>query len=208
MGIRIVNSPQNHSKKHRFKFWIAVFFLLLSLVSLFAFIEWFTFAKVLGVSLVVLLSIVLRWWLHISKLNAVSNPPTPMNANDWFDLYRNYPFLNHINKDIKHQLSAQIGLLLSNVVFVNESGQPLSRFEAIELSLYMVIKFWSDELTLKNAVFVPYDITLNLNEVNGEVWYYHSSLFGFLKVFKQSDWAVFCSEVSKQEFISVKRQEN
>ncbi len=204
MGIRIVNSSKNQSKKHRFKLWVAVFFLLLSLVVLFAYLELFTLAKVSGVSLVVLLSIILRWWLHVSKLNAVSNPPTPLNANDWFELHKHYPFLRDIDKDKKEQLIAQIGLLLSNVIFLDLKGETHNRFEAIQISLYIVVKYWLEDIVFENAIFVHEELIFELNDDNMEFWSIHPNLVHFMNGFNRSTWLDFLSNIKETSLISKK----
>lgn len=154
MGVRIKNSPKKHFQKHRFKLWLAVFFLLLCAVVLFAFFNQLVLAKVSGVLLVVLLSVVLRWWLHISKLKATYNAPINLNTNDWYDLQQVFPFLKNLESFKKDLVSAQIGLLLANVIFLDEPNKLMSRKNSLLLSLYIVVKNWDSEIELKDVIIM------------------------------------------------------
>lgn len=126
---------------YRFPFWLTVIFFGLIAIPTLIYIGGNLYAKLIGVFILLLTSIALRYWLLISKKSAVKNERVVLNKNDIFDLERKWKFFKSFNKEEKAILLNRMGLFLANTPMVDELQQLLSRETSVEIALFLSLYF-------------------------------------------------------------------
>lgn len=128
---------ENHSSmnllKHRFPLWISVFFLLIFSIPFFAYFGFLQIAKIIGVISLLLVIFALRFWLITSKRNSSKRERFVLNRNQQFELERKYYFLKYIDPSLKQTLFHRTGLLLAELIFMNEEKE-ITSTEIIEIA--------------------------------------------------------------------------
>jgi hypothetical protein len=86
---------QNKNRvNYRFPLWLTVIFLLLILVPCAILTNQIVLAKISGLVCLLVVIVALRFWFRAAKLNSNTRDRVLINANDWFDLERLYPYIS------------------------------------------------------------------------------------------------------------------
>lgn len=137
------NSLPKPLLKYRFPLWLTIFFLLLILIPILVFSDQLFFAKISGVSCLILVIIALRIWLRISRVNSSKVERVVLNYNQIYELERKYTFLKTLSNSNRQILFHRTGLLLAELVFISDDELILS--EKIDFAFNFSIFFFDDE---------------------------------------------------------------
>jgi hypothetical protein len=141
--------------KYRFPLWLTIFFLLLILIPILIFSNFFSAAKFIGIFCLILVIVALRIWLRISRINSSKVERLVLNNNQIFDLERRYPFLRTLKNANRQILFHRTGLVFAELAFISEDEMNIN--EKIEIAFNISILLFDDEykslngLTLKIA---------------------------------------------------------
>ncbi len=147
--------------QYRFPLWIAVFFLLLTLVPFGVFFNLILLAKTAGILATILLIIAIRYWFYVAKRRNKKVDRVILNTNDTFDLLHLFPVLNFWSKSDMQILKDRIGILLANhtlVILDNNEVKLISKKEALKFACFFVFLSLDNETAIQNAerfVLVP-----------------------------------------------------
>jgi hypothetical protein len=129
--------PQPNSNFH-FGIWLPIFFSLLFAVPLLTYYGFLNFAKFLGVTCLILISVALRIWLRISGEKRGNIRRIVLNNNQIFDLERKYYFLKKLDGSTKKTILERSGIVLAELNFI-QSIRDLDPEIIIELAFNIAI---------------------------------------------------------------------
>ncbi len=125
----------------KFLYWLVVFFTLLMSVTILLIYGQLFLAKLIGVSIVIVLIVALRIWTYSSKKKNQQLKLVSINLNHKYWLKENCNFYKHLNISDKIVFENRIGLLLSKVGLV-DNDNAISFETYLMVMSYCTICFW------------------------------------------------------------------
>lgn len=138
----MTNGSQN---SYRFTFWLSLFAALLVFVPIAILSGFILLAKIIGISLLVLLIIAMRNWFRLARKKNNRVERIQLNANDLFLLYQIIPAFKSWSVSDQRILTDQIGLFLAEVRFVG----PWSSKAQLTVALVSALASWESGYTNK-----------------------------------------------------------
>jgi len=138
-----LNSMKIKKANYRFPIWLTVIFFGLICIPLLVYLGEVLFAKIFGVSILVITSFALRYWLFVSNSSATRYRKVRLNKNETFELERFFPFYKRLTNPSKLILLDRMGLFLANTPIIDVSGNFLSKSKSIEIVLVLALVFYN-----------------------------------------------------------------
>ena len=129
-------------KKSRFTAWITVFILLLIFIPVLLTSSFVLLAKILGITLVVLVSIALWIWRTQSVRGLVKTSRIRMTINEKFWLDHHIPFYHDLSKSEQRIFEDRIGLFLAEIKITQIGKEVPEKEVCLYVSSSAIIAFW------------------------------------------------------------------
>ncbi len=125
-------------------FLVPIILLLIAIPSL-LYIEVNGLAKIVGVVMVVLTSIALRFWLYRANKQRGRGAIVKLTANDRYVLDANLSFYKSLGSSDKKRLEERIGLMLAELDFDRFDGKAVGKDECIAFAVLLSLITWEKE---------------------------------------------------------------
>jgi hypothetical protein len=130
----------------KFSYQLVLFFILLTAIPSLIVLGLTSFAKLLGILTLVLLSLLTRFWLYQSKKHHKHVQIIRFNTNDRFWLKRHIPFYNSLKRSDKLLMESRMGLFVSRVPLFLSSGQPITQRELVlHIAATIIERSWEHD---------------------------------------------------------------
>jgi len=137
-----MSEQKTSSIKFNFKYWIITFIILLSSIPILTMNEQQTYAKVVGVSTVVLTTFAIRRWLYFANKAKGKPNKINLNINDRYWLIENIKFYKNLSKIDRRVFEDRISLFVTDIIITEIGKEIPSRDTCLYVASSAVITFW------------------------------------------------------------------
>jgi len=154
MDSRLIMTFNTKTYSYRFPLWLTVIFLTLFSTPILILYNNITLAKIAGIVTVLLTTIAIRFWIRIARIKTGVIDKVPLTNNDLFDLKRTFPYFNNLSQNEMTIYKDKIGVVLSKIRFLEETGEHYSKLESIQLAFYIVLLDLVNLVGHKNSIII------------------------------------------------------